>query len=56
MVYTGDTLEPKSRAAEALEAMTCPPQRVRVAERLIRLEPEQPRSRTFGIEGGEVSD
>ena len=51
MLYTGDTLEPEHRRRQgiAVEPMTCPPNALRTGRDLIRLEPGEPWSGSWGI-------
>ena len=51
MVYTGDTLDPASRrrGGIAVEPMTCPPNALRTGRDLIRLEPGEVWSGSWGI-------
>jgi aldose 1-epimerase len=50
MVYTGDSHADVARRAIAVEPMTCPPNAFRTHESLIRLEPGESISSTWGIE------
>jgi aldose 1-epimerase len=50
MVFTGDPLPDVARRSIAVEPMTCPPNAFRTGESLIRLEPGESTSSTWGIE------
>ena len=50
MVFTGDPLPDVARRSVAVEPMTCPPNAFRTGESLIRLEPGESTSSTWGIE------
>jgi aldose 1-epimerase len=50
MVFTGDPLPDVARRAIAVEPMTCPPNAFRTGESLIRLEPGESTTSTWGIE------
>jgi aldose 1-epimerase len=50
MVFTGDRLPDVARRSLAVEPMTCPPDAFRTGEDLIRLEPGQAFTSTWGIE------
>lgn len=50
MVFSGDPLPDVARRSIAVEPMTCPPNAFRTGESLIRLEPGQSTSSTWGIE------
>jgi aldose 1-epimerase len=50
MVFTGDPLPDVNRRSIAVEPMTCPPNAYRTGASLIRLEPGQSTSATWGIE------
>lgn len=50
MVFTGDPLPDVARRGIAVEPMTCPPNAFRSGESLIRLEPGESTSSTWGIE------
>ena len=50
MVFTGDSLPDVARRAVAVEPMTCPPNAFRTGESLMRLEPGETTSSTWGIE------
>ena len=50
MVFTGDPLPDVARRSIAIEPMTCPPNAFRTGESLIRLEPGESTSGTWGIE------
>jgi aldose 1-epimerase len=49
MVFTGDTLPDGGRRSVAVEPMTCAPNAFRSGDGLIRLEPEQTHTGTWGI-------
>ena len=49
MVFTGDTLPEGARRSVAVEPMTCAPNAFRSGDGLIRLEPEQTHTGTWGI-------
>jgi aldose 1-epimerase len=49
MVFTGDTLPDVARRSLAVEPMTCPPNAFRTGEALIKLEPGESVSCTWGI-------
>ncbi len=49
MVFTGDTLPAGGRGSLAVEPMTCAPNAFRSGDGLIRLEPEQTHTGTWGI-------
>jgi aldose 1-epimerase len=49
MVFTGDTLPDGGRRSIAVEPMTCAPNAFRSGDGLIRLEPEQTHTGTWGI-------
>jgi len=49
MVFTGDPLPDVARRSIAIEPMTCPPNAFRTGESLIRLEPGETTSSTWGI-------
>ena len=49
MVFTGDTLPGGGRRSVAVEPMTCAPNAFRSGDGLIRLEPEQTHTGTWGI-------
>lgn len=50
MVFTGDPLPDVARRSIAVEPMTCPPNAFRTGESVIRLEPGQSITSTWGIE------
>jgi aldose 1-epimerase len=50
MVFTGDPLPDVARRSIAVEPMTCPPNAFRTGESLIRLEPGESITSTWGIE------
>jgi aldose 1-epimerase len=52
MVFTGDPLPDVSRRSLAVEPMTCPPNAFRSGKDLIRLEPGQSFSSSWGIDPG----
>jgi aldose 1-epimerase len=52
MLFTGDPLPGVERRSLAVEPMTCPPNAFRSGESLIRLEPGQSFTSTWGIESG----
>jgi aldose 1-epimerase len=52
MLFTGDPLPDVARRSLAVEPMTCPPNAFRTGEALIRLEPGQSFTSTWGIENG----
>lgn len=49
MLFTGDSLPEVDRRSLAVEPMTCPPNAFRTGESLIRLEPGQSATSTWGI-------
>ena len=49
MLFTGDPLPDVARRSLAIEPMTCPPNAFRTGRDLIRLEPGQSASSTWGI-------
>jgi aldose 1-epimerase len=49
MVFTGDTLPDVARRSLAVEPMTCPPNAFRTGESVVRLEPGQSLTTTWGI-------
>jgi aldose 1-epimerase len=49
MLYTGDTRPDVNRRSLAVEPMTCPPNAFRSGESLVRLEPGQSTTATWGI-------
>jgi aldose 1-epimerase len=49
MLFTGDPLPDVNRRSIAIEPMTCPPNALRSGEALIRLEPGESHSGTWGI-------
>ena len=49
MLFTGDTLPEGARRSIAVEPMTCPPNALRTGRDLIRLEPGESASSTWGI-------
>jgi aldose 1-epimerase len=49
MLFTGDPLPDINRRALAVEPMTCPPNAFRTGRDLIRLEPGQSLTSTWGI-------
>jgi aldose 1-epimerase len=50
MVFTGDPLPDVNRRSLAVEPMTCPPNAFRTGEDLIRLEPDQSFTSSWGID------
>ena len=50
MVFTGDPLPDVNRRSLAVEPMTCPPNAFRSGEGLIRLEPGQSFTSSWGID------
>ena len=50
MVFTGDSLPIDGRRSLAVEPMTCAPNAFRSGDGLIRLEPEETQTGTWGIE------
>jgi aldose 1-epimerase len=52
MLFTGDPLPDVARSSLAVEPMSCPPNAFRTGESLIRLEPGQSFTCTWGIVGG----
>jgi aldose 1-epimerase len=50
MVFTGDPLPDVSRRSLAVEPMTCPPDAFRSGESLIRLEPGESFTSSWGID------
>jgi len=52
MVFTGDPLPDVRRRSLAVEPMTCPPNAFRSGRDLLRLEPGQPFSSSWGIDPG----
>jgi aldose 1-epimerase len=50
MVFTGDPLPDVARRSIAVEPMTCPPNAFRTGDSLIRLEPGESNSSSWGIE------
>jgi aldose 1-epimerase len=52
MLFTGDPLTDVARRSLAVEPMSCPPNAFRTGESLIRLEPGQSITSTWGIESG----
>lgn len=52
MVFTGDSLPDVNRRSLAVEPMTCPPNAFRSGEDLIRLEPGQSFTTSWGIDPG----
>jgi aldose 1-epimerase len=50
MVFTGDPLPDVARRSVAVEPMTCPPNAFRTGDSLMRLEPGESTSSTWGIE------
>jgi aldose 1-epimerase len=50
MVFTGDPLPDVNRHSLAVEPMTCPPNAFRSGEGLVRLEPGQSFTSTWGID------
>jgi aldose 1-epimerase len=55
MVFTGDPLPDVSRRSLAVEPMTCPPNAFRTGEDLIKLEPGQSFTSSWGIDPGAYS-
>jgi aldose 1-epimerase len=53
MVFTGDPLPDVNRRSVAVEPMTCPPNAFRSGEGLIRLEPDQSFTSSWGIDSRE---
>ncbi len=53
MLFTGDPLPDVSRRSLAVEPMTCPPNAFRTGEAVIRLEPGESATGTWGISPGE---
>ena len=53
MLFTGDPLPDVSRRSLAVEPMTCPPNAFRTGEDVIRLEPGDSTTGTWGIAPGE---
>ena len=49
MLFTGDPLPDVARRSLAVEPMTCPPNAFRTGEAVIRLEPGQSVTSTWGI-------
>jgi aldose 1-epimerase len=49
MLFTGDPLPDVARSSLAVEPMTCPPNAFRSGEALVRLEPRQSFSASWGI-------
>ena len=49
MLFTGDPLPDVARRSLAIEPMTCPPNAFRTGRDLIRLEPGESASSTWGI-------
>jgi aldose 1-epimerase len=49
MVFTGDTLPDGGRRSLAVEPMTCAPNAFRSGAGLVRLEPEQTHTSSWGI-------
>jgi aldose 1-epimerase len=52
MLFTGDSVRDVDRRSLAVEPMTCPPNAFQTGESLIRLEPSQSFTTTWGIAGG----
>jgi aldose 1-epimerase len=50
MVFTGDPLPDVNRRSLAVEPMTCPPNAFRTGENLVRLEPDQSFTSSWGID------
>jgi aldose 1-epimerase len=50
VLFTGDPLPDVARRSIAIEPMTCPPQAFRTGESVIRLEPGDGWSGTWGIQ------
>ena len=49
MLFTGDTRPDVNRRSIAIEPMTCPPNAFRTGDSLIRLEPGESTTATWGI-------
>ena len=49
MVFSGDPIPEVNRRAMAIEPMSCPPDAFRTGEALVRLEPGESHTATWGI-------
>jgi Galactose mutarotase and related enzymes len=54
MVFTGDTLPDVARRSIAVEPMTCPPNAFRSGDHVIRIEPGESATGTWGIAAAAV--